>query len=312
MLDVKRLQILREVALQGSFTAAAGALGFSPSAVSQQIAQLEREVGTTLVERMSTGAVLTPAGRALLRHANAIIARAAEAEEELRQLADGHAGRIRAAAFTCAAGSLMPHAIVASRRAHPAVEVELIEQDRDASLAGLRSGRLDLAVVAWGGYMRPTDDDFIERIPLLEERVDALLPRGHRLANAPSVSLSDLASEPWADCSGGNAAYTMIAVGIEPRIVFTSDNFGVLQGIVAARMAVSFMPRLAQVNLRPDVVLKRIEPPPPARQVVIAARVADRRPVAVKTMIGALQDVAGRYMDDGDGAAGNGATASRV
>src|ERR1700756_4227473 len=112
MLDLRRLRVLREVAVQGSFLAAATELMFSPSAVSQQIAQLEREVGLTLVERRSTGVVLTPAGERLLAHANAILARAADAEEELRQLSDGRLGRLRVAAFASAASALMPEAIV--------------------------------------------------------------------------------------------------------------------------------------------------------------------------------------------------------
>lgn len=297
MLDLKRLQVLREVALQGSFSAAATVLQFSPSAISQQIAQLEREIGATLVDRMSTGVILTPAGRALLVHANAILARTAEAEEELRRLADGHAGRLRVAAFTSAAASLMPDAIVSLRRAHSAVEVDLIEQDRDASLAELRGGKLDVAVVAHGGYAPPSDDDFVERIPLLEERVDVLIPRDHRLANAPSVSLHDVADEPWAECTGRNTAYTMAEAGIEPKIVFTSDNFGVLQGIVAARIAMCLVPRLAQINLRPDVVLKRLEPQPRGRVVTVVVRYADRRP-ATRTMIEALRQTAARYTEN--------------
>ena len=299
MLDIKRLQVLREVALQGSFAAAATALQFSPSAISQQVAQLEREIGATLVDRTSTGVVLTPAGRALLVHANAILARTAEAEEELRRLADGHAGHLQVAAFASAAASLMPDAIVSLRRAYPALEVELIEQDRDASLTELRNGMLDLAVIARGGYTPPNDEDFIELIPLLEERVDVLLPRDHRLANAPSVSLHALADEPWTECSGRNTAYTMAAEGIEPKIVFSSDNFGVLQGIVAARVAVCLLPGLAQIHLRPDVVLKRLEPQPRGRLVAIAVRFADRRP-ATLTMIDALQEAAARYREGDD------------
>jgi DNA-binding transcriptional LysR family regulator len=312
MLDIKRLQILREVALQGSFSAAASELQFSPSAVSQQIAQLEREVGATLVDRLSTGVVLTPAGRVLLGHANAILARAAEAEEELRQLADGHAGTLRVAAFTTAAAALMPDAIVEFRRVHPAVDVELVEQDRETSVSELHSGKLDLAVIARGSFTPRCDDDFIERIPLLEERIDVLLPERHRLADAPAVSLQDLAGERWADCGGRAAAYAMAAAGIDATIVFTSDNHGVLQGIVAAGMAVCFVPQLAQLNLRPDVVVKRLEPRPPIRHVSIAVRHANRRPAALGTMIEAVQASAARFRQGGDPETGNGHLAAAL
>src|ERR687894_221394 len=147
MLDVRRMRVLREVAVQGSFSAAAEALSFTQSAVSQQIAALEREAGTVLVQRNARGVRLTEAGEALVRHADAVLARLAEAEAELEAIAGLRGGRLRMAAFESAGATLMPLAIAAFRHQHPAVELSLNLSEPDDSVPTLRTGGLDLALV---------------------------------------------------------------------------------------------------------------------------------------------------------------------
>lgn len=292
VLDLRRLKVLREVALCGSFSAAATELMFSPSAVSQQIAQLEREVGVTLVERKSTGVELTPAGNLLLGHANAILARAADAEEELRQLSDGTLGRLRLAAFSTAASALMPEAIVAFRAEQPRIEVDLVEQDTTESLEQIRHGQLDLAVVVRG--FEPDTNGGVVVTPLLDDYIDVLFPKNHRLADAPSVSLRDLGDEPWADCSGRPLLHHMTSLGIEPKVVFRADNHEVLEGIVSAGVALALVPRMAQPVSRPDVVAKPIAPDPPARHVGLAVRDGDHQTAALRAMIEMLHRTAPR------------------
>src|SRR3954451_13345866 len=126
MLDVRRMRVLREVAVRGSFSAAAESLSFTQSAVSQQIAALEREAGCTLVQRNARGIRLTEAGEALVRHAEGLLARLAGGEAELAPIAGLRGGRLRLAAFEPAAASLMPLAIAAFRAEHPDVELSLI------------------------------------------------------------------------------------------------------------------------------------------------------------------------------------------
>jgi molybdate transport repressor ModE-like protein len=297
MLDLRRLKVLREVARRGSFSAAASELMFSPSAVSQQIAQLEREVGMSLVERRSTGIALTPAGELLLGHANAILARAADAEEELRQLNDGTIGHLRMAAFASATAALLPEVIPAFRSTHARVEITLVELDRKESLERLRQGELDIAVV-----FAPSESaavDGVIEIPLLDECIDVLLPLNHRLASAPAVTLEELCAEPWADCSGGPVRDQFGALGVEPNIVFLSDHHRVVEGIVAAGVAVAFVPRLAQPPARRDVIVKAIAPQPPLRPVGIAVRAGDHQPAVVTTMIDLLREaVASRERDE--------------
>src|SRR3954467_2435843 len=125
MLDVKRLRVLREVAALGSFSGAAEALAYTQSAVSQQVAPLERETGTRLLERTSRGVRTTEAGAALVRHADAVIARLTEAEAELEAIPRLPAGRVRLAAFPSASAGLVPSAVSVFRARHPAVDVEL-------------------------------------------------------------------------------------------------------------------------------------------------------------------------------------------
>ena len=290
MLDLRRLRVLREVALRGSFSAAATELMFSPSAVSQQIAQLEREAGVALVKRSSTGVAVTEAGQLVLGHANAILARAADAEEELRQLGDGNLGRLRVAAFTTAASALMPEAIVAFRAAHPRVAVELVEQDTPESLEELRRGDLDLAVLVRG--LAADRYAGVVMTPLLDDQIDVLLPVYHRLADGPSVSLRELLDEPWADCSGGPVQHHLSVLAGEPKIVFHSANHQVLEGIVAAGIALAFVPRLAQPVTRDDVVAKPVAPEAPMRRVAIAIREGDYQPAALQSMVAILERAA--------------------
>ncbi|MEA2367528.1 MAG: hypothetical protein QOH38_246, partial [Thermoleophilaceae bacterium] len=140
MLDVKRMKVLREVAAESSFSAAAQKLGYTQSAVSQQIAALEREAGTMLIERNPRGIRLTDAGEALVRHADKILARLAEAEAELEAIAGLRGGRLRLGSFPTAGATLMPRAIAEFSKRHPAVELSLAEAEPDESLPRLKAG----------------------------------------------------------------------------------------------------------------------------------------------------------------------------
>src|SRR3954463_13293735 len=151
MLDVRRLRVLREVAVRGSFSAAAESLSFTQSAISQQIAALEREAGCTLVQRNARGVRLTEAGEALVRHAEAILARLGEAEAELEANAGVRRGPLRLAGFESACASLMPSAIAEFRAAHPGVELSLAMAEPEDSEPQLRAGEIDLALGFGGG-----------------------------------------------------------------------------------------------------------------------------------------------------------------
>src|ERR671935_1694131 len=147
MLDVRRMRVLREVAAQHSFSAAAQKLGYTQSAVSQQIAALEREAGSTLIERNPRGIRLTDAGEALVRHADKILARLAEAEAELEAIAGLRGGRLRLASFPTVGASLVPPAVAAFRKRHPGVELALsLFDDAELGVSGLRAGTFDITL----------------------------------------------------------------------------------------------------------------------------------------------------------------------
>src|SRR3954451_7372889 len=193
MLDVRRMRVLREVAVRGSFSAAAESLSFTQSAISQQIAALEREAGCTLVTRNARGIRLTEAGEALVRHADALLARLAEAEAELAAIAGVRGGRLRLASFESAAGTLMPLAIAAFRAEHPGVELSLIIAEPEDSAPLLRSGEIDLAL-GYDSSVR-AEVDGIARPHLASAPMSVAMPADHPLARKRHPKLADLADD---------------------------------------------------------------------------------------------------------------------
>jgi len=147
MLDVRRLRVLQEVVTRGSFSAAAESLHLSQSAVSQQIAVLEREVGIPLLQRTTEGPKLTAAGEALMSHGDAVMCRLEEAERELAQIAGLEGGRLRLASFPTASATLMTRALSLFRQRFPKVELQFSEDEPEDSFPGLKRGDFDLAVV---------------------------------------------------------------------------------------------------------------------------------------------------------------------
>src|SRR3954468_20595828 len=168
MLDVRRLRVLREVAGRGSFSAAADALHFTQSAVSQQIAALEREAGTTLVERNARGVRLTEAGEILVRHADAILARLADAEAELEALTDLRGGRLRLAAVPSAGARNAPGASVRLRELHPSMELSMVPAEPDEGEEKLRAGEVDIALIIQAPW-DPEVKDGLSRMHFLDD-----------------------------------------------------------------------------------------------------------------------------------------------
>jgi DNA-binding transcriptional LysR family regulator len=300
MLDVRRLRVLREVAARGSFSAAADALAYTQSAVSQQIAALEREAGTRLVERNARGVRLTDAGRALVEHADAILARLADAEAELEAIAGLRGGRLRLAAFPSAGATIMPEAIVRFRDRHPGVELTLEPAEPEPSLAKLRTGEIDLALDITAGYREP-GDDAIERLHLLDDPMYVALPLGHPLARKRDLSLEELADESWILGTTGSCPDASIFLrscqlaGFEPRVTFNSDDYFAIQGFVAAGMGASFIPDLALISVRDDIVVRSLGARPPAR-VIWAATLRDSyRSPAKQAMLDVLAEVAAEF-----------------
>jgi molybdate transport repressor ModE-like protein len=300
MLDVKRLRVLREVAAQSSFSAAAQKLGYTQSAVSQQIAALEREAGSTLIERNPRGIRLTDAGEALVRHAEKILARLTEAEAELEAIAGLRGGRLRLATFPTAGATLVPHAIREFNQRHPAVELTLTEGEPDESLPRLKAGELDLVLVDDSPLVQEAADEDVELIPLLDDPLHLVLPADHPLASKQRVRMSDLEAEPWIQATTRCACRRHVqtacsTAGFEPRVAYESDDFQVVQGLVAAGVGVALIPRLGLISERPDVVIRPIGPKAPFRKILAAALANGYRSPAVTEMLEILQTIAADY-----------------
>ncbi len=301
MLDVRRMRVLREVAARGSFSAAAEALAYTQSAVSQQIAALEREAGTRLVDRSARGVSLTDAGRALVRHADAILARLDDAEAELDAIAGLRGGRLRLTTFATAGATIMPKAIVEFRRRHPGVELSLSPEEPQDGQTLLRSGDADIALTISTSYEPPANDDDVEQVHLLDDPLYLMLAADHPLAGRPRLRLADLSDDDWILGSSNRCPDARILVnscqqaGFEPRIAFHSDDYLAIQGFVAAGFGVSFIPDLALVAVRDDVVVRSFGPRPPIRHVHAATLKGSWASPAKQAMLDVLVEVAGEF-----------------
>jgi DNA-binding transcriptional LysR family regulator len=298
MLDPRRMRVLREVAIRGSFSAAADALSYTQSAVSQQIAALEREAGTTLVQRNARGVRLTEAGEAVVRHTEAIMARLAEAEAELEAIAGLKGGRLRMASFESAGSTLMPLAIAAFRDRHPAVELSMSLSEPEDSVPLLRSGDLDLAIVFESAVINA--DDGIHRVHLLEDPMYLTLPADHPLAHRRRVRLADLAGEAWVagqpDCECNRLiARACAAAGFAPRIAFETDDYTAMQGFVAAGVGVSLIAELGLTTVRDDIVVRDLGRDTPVRQIYAATLAEGYHSPATQAMLEILREIAAGY-----------------
>jgi DNA-binding transcriptional LysR family regulator len=301
MLDVRRLRVLREVAARGSFSAAADALAYTQSAISQQIAALEREAGTKLVDRSARGVRLTDAGRALVDHADIILARLADAEAELEAIAGLRGGRLRLAAFPSVAASLMPVAIARFRERHPGVELSMDLAEPPEAEQRLRSGECDIAVTNLATLACSIDQ--LDLVPILDDPMYVAMPAGHPLARRQTLRLEELAGEDWMLGSLNTCPDTSIFLracqraGFEPRIAFHTDDYLAIQGFVAAGMGVSFIPDLALVTVRDDVVIRSLGPRPPVRHVVAATLAGSFLSPAKRAMLDTLVETGAEYAD---------------
>jgi len=300
MLDVKRLRVLREVSARGSFSAAAEALAYTQSAVSQQIAALEREAGTILVDRNARGVRMTEAGRALVRHAEVILARLADAEAELEAIAGVRGGRLRMVSFPTAGATIAPRAIGRFRERFPGVELTLEPREPHEGLDCLKTGECDIALTVEAAF-RPIDDKAIRTHHLLDDPMYICLPAGHPVASKRKISLADLADEMWITSIPGTCPDSAIleracqAAGFEPRVAFRSDDYVAIQGFIAAGVGVCLIPDLALVAVRDDVVVRPLHGRRHTRHVIAATLAGGFMSPAATAMLEILAEVGAEF-----------------
>lgn len=266
--------MLRALADHGTVTAAGEALHLSASAVSQQLAALESEVGQDLLRRRGRRVWLTSAGELLVGHADAVLAELDRAESTLAAHAAGTRGTVRVAAFPSAITHVVAPAIADLRDTAAQVSVLVRDAEGQRSLSMLLDGEIDIAVTM--EYRAAPSDERITRDPLYTEPFDAVLPPGHRLADRRQVDVRDLEQEDWVTPQPGNPCLDVVLLccetaGFAPRITHTSDDFQAESALVAAGLGVALIPRTALTGTT-SALVRPISGEPPTRRVFAAVR----------------------------------------
>jgi DNA-binding transcriptional LysR family regulator len=293
MLDLNRLVVLREAARCGSLTGAAANLSYTPSAVSQQISALERQVGLRLLERHPRGVRLTEAGRALVAHIDAIMTELRAAETAIAAIGRGQAGRLRFGSFTTANAILMPRAAAAFRDHHPEVSVELLELDTDESLQMVGNRELDLAVVYEFPVVPLHVPTGVELIPLLRDPLHVALPAEHELAARRRLGLADLAGETWIQGVHRGSTIDVLPkacrqAGFEPIVAFRTDDQMTVRGLVAAGLGIALAPWLTLAATPPGIVVRPLSDRSLIRTIMSAVPAGPYRLPAATAMIDEL------------------------
>jgi DNA-binding transcriptional LysR family regulator len=298
MLDVRKLLLLRELAHRSTIAAVAEALCYTPSAVSQQLAALERDAGVPLLQRTGRRVTLTPAGAALAGQTEEILALLERAAAGLAAVRTGVTGPLRIGAFPTAMRTILPAALVALGRDHPGLELMVTELDPAAVPDALRSGALDVALVHEYEFVPAPRDPALDTEPLLEEAI-YLASAGPAPAGGDAAEGEDPVGRhrdsPWIMASPGTLCHTMAvracqAAGFTPRIRHHADDFVTVLALVAAGQGVALVPQLGAIGPPSDVVLTEL---PARRRTRIAYRNGTRHHPPVSACIAAIHAAAG-------------------
>jgi DNA-binding transcriptional LysR family regulator len=274
MLDIRRVRVLVEVARRGSVSGAADALSVVPSAVSQQIDALEREVGVQLTQRAGRGIALTSAGRLLARHGEDLLVHLIIAETEIHNLDTLDMGQLRLATFPSAGATLLPGVLAELARAYPGLRLSLLEAEPRESIPALKRHDIDLAIV----YDYRSVPSFIEaglaQRRLLTDPMRLAIPPMHPLAAQDTTKLSQFADSTWIVDRAGMPNYVLTieacqAAGFQPQIAFSTDDYLLTLRLVSKGLGVSFVPSLALIGLDEDVTFVDL-PEPPRREILAA------------------------------------------
>lgn len=295
MIDAAGFRVMRAIADEGSFTAAAAALGFSQPAVSQMVRRLEQRTGTALVERVGRSVRLTEAGQVLARHAVTVLSSLDAAQEEIAAIAGLRAGRVRLMAFPSSSSTVVPQALARVRREFPGVDITFAEAEPPESLAALRAGDCDIAVAfSYDGTDVGRGEENLDAFvtyPLLEDDVRLAVPRGHRLADREVVSFDELADEKWiAGCPRcrGHLVQLCTSAGFAPDVAFETEDYVAILSFIAAGLGIAVIADLmVGTTPHPDVVAVPISPA--SRRTVYAVTTPDlQRVPAVAATLDAL------------------------
>ncbi|WP_051687498.1 LysR family transcriptional regulator [Curtobacterium sp. S6] len=271
-LNVDRLLTLRAIERLGSVTAAAADLVVTVSAVSQQVAKLEREVGLALVERHSRGIRLTEAGRALAHHAESIEKQLSAARADMDQFRNLNKGKITIATFPTFTASVMPKVVRMFHHKYPRIDVRIISSRLDGVVDALERHEADMGIL-WDYSWSPFESGALEVSTLLEEESMLVLPDSERFAQRDSMTIEELAEENWITRNAHPVREALIKIcrqkGFDPNIVLTTSDYQELQGMVAAGVGIALAPRLATLHPMPGVKIIPLLGNPSPRRILL-------------------------------------------
>jgi DNA-binding transcriptional LysR family regulator len=305
MLDLHRLRLLKEFAARGTIAGTAAVLGYTPSAVSQQLAALEREAGTALLDRSARRAELTDAGRRLAGHAERILAMVEEAETDLSARAAEPAGRVVATAFPSAAVAFAP-ALARSLRAHPGLTLVLRQTPAREGLGQVRSGAVDVAIVDdWTGRLADEIEGMgaggaiLTCVHLVRDQLVLVVPRAHRAAGpGQPVDLRALRHEPWLAAPASEPSRQAVdrllaAVGVVPPVLSEFEGMSTIVSLVARGIGIAILPRLVIAAGERRVAVRELPHGLDlARDIYAVTRTASVRRPSVAVIVTALRAAA--------------------
>jgi DNA-binding transcriptional LysR family regulator len=288
--DIRKLQILRTLRECGTVTATAEALHMTPSAVSQQLTNLARQLGVPLLEAQGRRVRLTDAARLVLTHTEPVFEQLERTEAALAAYTRGEAGEVRVGAFPTSVPALVVPAVRALRDTHPGVSVRVREAEAAEAYDLLAAGEVDLALSLAAEAPSAADPRFTQ-VPLLADPLDVALPPDHPLARADSLNLTDLAADPW--IFGGSGPWSDItrraceAAGFSPHQGHSASGWTAILAMVEAGMGVALVPRMA-AGRRDGVVMRNLGADGPVRHVTAAVRRGGETGRAVNRVLDAL------------------------
>jgi DNA-binding transcriptional LysR family regulator len=296
MLDLRKLVLLRELHARGTVAAVAEALAYTPSAVSQQLAQLQREAGVPLTERVGRRLRLTDAGLRLVEHTEVLLGRLDEAEAELDEAVNAVHGRLKLASLQTPLLSIVPPALDVLRQRHPQLRVELFEMEPERSLPAVVLGEYDVALAEEYDDVPRRRYPELERHELCRDPIVVALPTAHPAAARARVRLSDISNEPWlsphADTQFAQMQLRICRMigGFEPDVHHWANDIAILIAFVAAGQGVVLLPGLARAKRDHRLAVRPIEGADLARTIYALNRQTSAARPSVRALITALHD----------------------
>ncbi len=296
-IDLRRLRVLQELDQRGTVAATARALHLTPSAISQQLAGLAREVGAPLLEKQGRGVRLTGQARVLLSHAVVVHEQLERARADLAAWGEGTIGEVHVGALSTGVASLVAPAFERIAVAYPGIAMKIVESEPPAVFTSLDVGELDVVVSSDYQDGPPRHDPRYHRVDLLADPLDAVLPIGHPLARPHGLRLESLSAEPWVGSGPGDPCSQILlsvcaAAGFSPQITHRSTEWGAVAALVAAGCGVALIPRLAQPLPVDAVAVCPVVGTPASRLIFAAVRAGAQTDRVIATVLDTLVAVA--------------------